>query len=149
MNYLFDQHAIDAIQQGRFSFAYGISPWLAALLAVVLVVAVWALYRKTTRTLTPAWKTTLITVRSAALLLLFLCLLRPVVTTEQVVPQESYLAVLVDDSQSMSISDLGGEQSRAQAVSSLLYGAGALDEALSQTFQVRTFRFDKQTRRDP
>ena len=147
MNYLFDQHAIDAIQQGRFSFAYGISPWLAALLAVVLVVAVWALYRKTTRTLTPAWKTTLITVRSAALLLLFLCLLRPVVTTEQVVPQESYLAVLVDDSQSMSISDLGGEQSRAQAVSSLLYGAGALDEALSQTFQVRTFRFDKQTQR--
>ena len=74
MNYLLDQHAIDAIQEGRFSFAYGISPWLAALIAVVLIALVWLLYRKTTRNLSAGWKGTLITLRSMVLLLLLFCL---------------------------------------------------------------------------
>lgn len=147
MNYFFDQHTIDAIAQGRFSFAYGINPWLAALLACGLVALVWALYKKTTRALSPGWKFSLISLRSAVLLLLFLCLLRPVVTTEQVVPQESYLAILVDDSQSMSIGDMSGGQSRAQTVSQLLYGNGSLLETLADTYQLRTFRFDKKTQR--
>lgn len=147
MNYLLDQHAIDAIQEGRFSFAYGMSPWLAALIAVVLVALVWLLYRKTTRNLSRGWKATLITLRSAVLLLLLFCLLRPIVTTEQVVPQESYLAVLVDDSQSMSIEDLGGGRSRAAAVAQLLYEDGGILEPLADSFQVRTFRFDKDTQR--
>ena len=147
MNYLFDQHAIDAIQEGRFSFAYGISLWLAALIAIVLIALVWLLYRKTTRNLSPGWKGTLITLRSMVLLLLLFCLLRPVVTTEQVIPQESYLAVLVDDSQSMSIEDLSGGRSRAAAVAQLLYENGGILEPLADSFQVRTFRFDKDTQR--
>jgi len=147
MNYLLDQHAIDAIQQGRFSFAYGLSPWLVALIAVVLIALVWFLYRKTTRNLSPGWKGALITLRSMVLLLLLFCLLRPVVTTEQVVPQESYLAVLIDDSQSMSIEDLSGGGSRAAAVAQLLYEGGGILEPLADSFQVRTFRFDKDTQR--
>lgn len=147
MNYLLDQHAIDAIQEGRFSFAYGISLWLAAVIAIVLVALVWLLYRKTTRSISPGWKGALITLRSAVLLLLLFCLLRPVITTEQVVPQESYLAVLIDDSQSMSIEDLAGGSSRAAAVAQLLYEGGGILEPLSESFQVRAFRFDKDTQR--
>ena len=147
MNLILDQHAIEAIQQGRFSFAYGISPWLFALIAIGLIALVYGLYRKTTRALSPGWKLTLISLRSAVLLLLLFCLLRPIVTTEQVIPQESYLAVLVDDSQSMSIEDESGGSSRAQAVSQLLYGDSGVLDSLSDTFQVRTFRFDKNTQR--
>jgi uncharacterized membrane protein len=147
MKYLLDQHAIDAIQEGRFSFAYGISPWLFALIAVALTVVVWLLYRKTTRNLSHGWKGSLITLRSVVLLLLLFCLLRPVVTTEQVVPQESYLAVLIDDSQSMSIEDISAGRSRADAVAQLLYEGGGILEPLSDSFQVRTFRFDKDTQR--
>lgn len=147
MNYLLDQHAIDAIQEGRFSFAYGISPWLVALIAIALIALVWVLYRKTTRSLSPGWKGSLITLRSAVLLLLLFCLLRPVVTTEQVVPQESYLAVLIDDSQSMSIEDVSGGRSRSAAVAQLLYEDGGILEPLSDTFQVRSFRFDRETQR--
>jgi uncharacterized membrane protein len=147
MNYLLDQHYLDAIEQGRFTFAYGLSPWLALLVVVALVGAVWWSYRKTTRSLSPAWKTSLITLRSLVLILLFVCLLRPVVTTEQVVPQETYLAILVDDSQSMSIPDLAGSQTRAAAVSELLYGNAGIVEPLGESFQVRTFRFDKSTQR--
>ncbi|MGJ8689917.1 MAG: hypothetical protein ACSHXZ_10385 [Gammaproteobacteria bacterium] len=147
MNFIFDQHAIDAIQEGRFSFAYGISPWLFALIALGLIGIVILLYRQTTRTLSPGWKVTLISLRSAVLLLLLFCLLRPIVTTEQVVPQESYLAVLVDDSQSMSIEDESGGSSRADAVSQLLYGNSGVLAPLSDTFEIRTFRFDKNTQR--
>lgn len=147
MNFILDQHYLDAIQEGRFSFAYGLNPFLAAAIVIGLVAAVWLLYRKTTRALSPGWKTTLIGLRSLVLILLFLCLLRPVVTTEQVIPQESYLAVLVDDSQSMSIEDLAGPQSRASAVSDLLFGSRGILDPLSESFQVRTFRFDKSTQR--
>jgi len=147
MNFILDQHYLEAIEQGRFTFAYALSPWLALLLVVVLVGAVWWSYRKTTRALSPAWKMSLITLRSLVLILLFLCLLRPVVTTEQVVPQETYLAILVDDSQSMSIPDLAGSRTRAAAVSELLYGNAGIVEGLGDTFQVRIFRFDKNTQR--
>src|SRR5690606_9961699 len=140
------QHHIDAIRNGQFFFAYGLNPFLALLVAVALVGLVWWLYRRTTRALSPGWKAGLITLRSLVLILLFLCLLRPVVTTEQVTPQESYLAVVIDDSQSMSIADLSGSRSRATAVRDLLYEGGVL-EPLAESYQVRTFRFDKETRR--
>lgn len=147
MNFILQQHHIDAIRDGRFFFAYGLNPFLALLIVAALIGLVWLLYRKTTRSLTPGWKAGLITLRSLVLILLFLCLLRPVVTTEQVTPQESYLAVIVDDSQSMSIEDLPGSRSRASAVSDLLYDGGGILEPLAESFQVRTFRFDKETRR--
>ncbi|MDP1931364.1 MAG: VWA domain-containing protein [Gammaproteobacteria bacterium] len=147
MNFILDQHYLDAIQDGRFSFAYGLNPFLALLIAAALVAAVWFSYQKTTRALTPGWKAILITLRSLVLILLFVCLLRPVVTTEQVVPQATYLAVLVDDSQSMSITDLPGGQSRAVGVSNLLFGGSGILEPLGESFQVRTFRFDKNTQR--
>ena len=146
MNLILQQHHIDAIRNGQFFFAYGLNPFLALLVAVALVGLVWWLYRRTTRALSPGWKAGLITLRSLVLILLFLCLLRPVVTTEQVTPQESYLAVVIDDSQSMSIADLSGSRSRATAVRDLLYEGGVL-EPLAESYQVRTFRFDKVTRR--
>lgn len=147
MNFIFGEHYLEAIQDGRFSFAYGMNPWLAVFIAVMLVGLVYLSYIKTTRDLSAGWKTGLIFLRSSVLLLLFVCLLRPVVTTEQVLPQESYLAVLIDDSQSMSIEDISGSRSRAAAVSDLLYGSGSVLESLADSFQVRTFRFDKSTQR--
>lgn len=147
MNFFFDQYLLDAIAQGQFTFGYGISPWLFLLLVVGLVALVWALYRKTTRTLPPAWKVLLISLRSAVLIILLFCLLRPVVSVQQVIPQETYLAILIDDSQSMSIRDLAGSQSRDEAVKELLYGDADLTASLGESFQVRTFRFDKRTQR--
>ncbi len=64
----------------------------------------------------------------------------------QVSPQETYLAVLIDDSQSMSITDIPEGLSRQAAVQAQLYDDGLLDE-LSESFQIRSFRFDKETQR--
>lgn len=135
-----------ALEDGTFSFAYGISPLLFALLVLLIIAGVWFTYQKTTRPLSKPWKIFFIGVRSSVLVILLFCLLRPVITTLQISPQETYLGVLIDDSQSMSIEDMDDGQSRQSAVQEQLFDSGLLDD-LSESFQIRTFRFDKETQR--
>ena len=135
-----------SIEEGTFSFAYGISPYLFSFLVVLIVGGVWLTYLKTTRPLSTVWKTFFVVTRSSVLVILLFCLLRPVITTFQVAPQETYLGMLVDDSQSMSIEDLNAGQSRRQGIEEAIFRNGLLDE-LSESFQIRTFRFDKETQR--
>ena len=137
---------LTALEEGTFSFAYGISPWLFGVFVLLIVAGVWLTYFKTTRPLTPGWKTFFVTTRSSVLVLILFCLLRPVITTMQAAPQETYLGVLIDDSQSMSIADLPGGQSRQAAIGEAFFEDGIIDE-LSEFFQIRTFRFDGQTQR--
>ena len=134
-----------SFQSGNLSFAYGINLWVFALLVILIVAAVWLTYLKTTRELTPRWKGLLIANRSLILVLILFCLLRPVINTVQVSPQETYLAVLFDDSLSMSIEDVGGE-SRQSAVAAKFFEDGVIED-LSDSFQIRSFRFDKRTSR--
>lgn len=147
MSFFLDASTITAIQNGQFSFAYGPHPVLAVLLFLALPAVVWLLYRKTTRPLTPRWKALLITLRSLIAMVILFMLLRPVITTWQVNPQETYLAVLVDDSQSMQIPDLAGEQRRLDVIAEELYGDDGILAPLSERYQVRTFAFNNQLRR--
>ncbi|MDG2421139.1 MAG: VWA domain-containing protein [Gammaproteobacteria bacterium] len=136
----------NALEEGNFSFAFGISPWFFGVLVLFIIVGVWFTYYKTTRPVSPAWKAFFVTIRSSVLVLLLFCLLRPVITTIQTSPQETYLGVLIDDSQSMSIPDLNDDQTRREAVDEALFTGGVVDE-LRESFQIRTFRFDKETQR--
>lgn len=135
-----------ALSEGNLSFAYGISPLWFLLIVVLIVAAVWLSYLKTTRPLSTGWKTFFIATRSSVLVLLLFCLLRPVITTLQVSPQETYLGVIFDDSQSMAIADMGGSTTRRDVVNDVLVEGGVLED-LSESFQLRNFRFDKQAER--
>ena len=135
-----------ALEEGTFSFALGISPWLFGLLVFAIYFSVWATYLKTTRTISVPWKIFFVATRGSVLVLILFCLLRPVVTTIQTSPQETYLGILIDDSQSMSIGDLDGGQTRASGVENALFNDGLI-ENLSESFQIRTFRFDGETQR--
>ncbi len=137
---------LSAIQSGNFSFAYGVPLWVFALLVIMIIAGVWLTYIKTTRPLTPVWKGLLVANRSSILILLLFCLLRPVMSTVQVSPQETYLGVLFDDSQSMAIADLASGQTRQDAVEQLFFEDGLLEQ-LGESFQLRSFRFDKTTSR--
>ena len=136
----------NALEEGTFSFALGISPWLFGLAVLAIFIGVWLTYLKTTRPISPPWKAFFVVTRSSVLVLLLFCLLRPVITTIQTSPQETYLGILIDDSQSMSIADLPGGQSRRDGVEEVLFDGGLVEE-LSDSFQIRTFRFDKGTQR--
>jgi hypothetical protein len=147
MSFFLDAYVIDAIRDGRFAFAHGPHPLIVILLLVLIPVLVWLLYKRTTRPLTPRWKSLLIGLRSAVLIVLLFMLMRPIITTSQVNPQETYLAVLVDDSASMQITDAPGAMSRQQAVANSLYGDSGILAGLSERYQVRTFAFNQSVRR--
>ena len=136
----------NALEEGTFSFALGISPWLFGLAVLAIFIGVWLTYLKTTRPISPPWKAFFVVTRGSVLVLLLFCLLRPVITTIQTSPQETYLGILIDDSQSMSIADLPGGQSRRDGVEEVLFDGGLVED-LSDSFQIRTFRFDKDTQR--
>ncbi|MBE65938.1 MAG: hypothetical protein CMQ30_04625 [Gammaproteobacteria bacterium] len=136
----------NALEEGTFSFALGISPWLFGVLVFVIFLSVWLTYLRTTRPISQPWKLFLVATRGSVLVLILFCLLRPVITTIQTSPQETYLGILIDDSQSMSIDDLDGGQTRASGIEDLLFEGGLIEE-LSESFQIRTFRFDKETQR--
>lgn len=92
-----------------------------------------------------AWVIWLLQFALAALVLLLLW--QPAVLVAELRPQQNIIAVLVDDSRSMSIADAGGGATReAQAIKAL--DSGVLDQ-LGKKFQVRVYRLDRQISRVP
>lgn len=139
--------------QGHFYFDSGLSTQLNLILVIVFAIVATAfslyLYRNTTRPLAKPWKISLTTLRAVTFFLLLLCLLNPSVEQSEVIPQETYLAVLVDDSQSMTIAD-GDEKTKStrhQQIDQLLYGENSILDQLAEKFQVRTYRFSELAQR--
>jgi uncharacterized membrane protein len=71
--------------------------------------------------------------------------LRPVLNVSQVLPQDSYMAVVIDTSQSMNIKD-DGQTSRAQQMLKKIEESKFLPE-LSKRFKVRLFDVNQDARR--
>ena len=86
--------------------------------------------------------------RLAALLLIFLPLLEPMLVTPNVVPEENFVAILVDASASMALPD-GDEGSRRfdEALDLLYNPVDGLVDALGSDFVVRLYTFGSQARR--
>lgn len=82
----------------------------------------------------------LVALRGAALLLVVVCLFRPMLLLSTPVPQKNFVGVLVDDSRSMRIAD-DGRTSRADVIRTALGPDSALLAGLRERFQVRLFRF--------
>lgn len=144
---LIQEHYLRAIADGGLTF--GVSIGVAGLVLVALLLAGIAVfsYRKTTRPISRPWRAGLIALRASSLLLLGFCLLNPGVLVSEVVPQQTYLAVLVDDSQSMGIRDRADLPSRHEQSVELLYGQPDVIGRLGENFQVRTYRFSDVARR--
>jgi len=88
--------------------------------------------------------------RLAALAVLAICLFRPTLILRASVPQQNFVAVLVDDSRSMTIADTDG-QARSAFVREQLSSQpnGALLQALSDKFVLRFFKFGSAVDRVP
>jgi len=91
----------------------------------------------------------LLGLRGMAVAVLLACLFRPTLVVSSVVPQQNYLAVLVDDTRSMQIADEGGA-ARGEFVEATFGAADSpLLRALEDQFQVRYFRFSGDVERLP
>ena len=138
---------LGALGAGTLRFDYGIPVWAFLLFAAALIGVTALGYRKTFRPLSPAWRRGLIAVRSAVLVLIAFCMLRPVVVSTETVPQETFFAVLVDDSASMSLVDGAGAETREAAALSAF--ERALLPELEADFQLRYFAFGATAQRLP
>ena len=136
-------------QQG--DLAWGFSR--AIVVACVLAAAVAALALVTSRGMAAADKPrdriVLIGLRLAALAVLLVCLFRPTLILKAAVPQQNFLAVMVDDSRSMAIADTNGQPRSAFIQKQLGSPNAPLLDALSRRFVVRFFKFSSGSDRVP
>ena len=85
--------------------------------------------------------------RIAALLLLALPLFAPKLVTPTTISNENFVAVLVDASGSMAITDGSQGQSRFETAQNVLYGDAGIVEAINEDFKVRLYTFDSRATR--
>jgi uncharacterized membrane protein len=74
------------------------------------------------------------------------CLLKPTLLVKRAVPQQSYVAVLLDDSRSMRIAD-DEKRPRTQFIAESFGATGELARSLSNRFKLRYFRFSSDLNR--
>jgi uncharacterized membrane protein len=111
----------------------------------LIILLVWVLYRKTTASVSGRIRMFLFLFKSTALVILFICLLQPMLTTSKLIPQKRTIAVLVDNSRSMTIRDTGEKQSRGERASRLIFDKNGLRDRLGENFRLRFYRVDSST----
>jgi len=128
-------------QQGDLAWGVSRPLFLAIVIAAGLAAAALLTYRTTGGEQPLRDRLILIGLRIGVLALLFICLFRPTLVLKSSVPQQNFVAVLVDDSRSMTIADTNG-QPRSAFVKEQLSGPNAsLFKALSDRFVLRFFSF--------
>src|SRR4051812_22724841 len=131
------------------SFAFGASTSVAILLIAAVIIGVPAVlsYAGVRGKSSRRDRWVLGSLRVAALVVLMVCLFRPMLLLSAAVDQRNYVGVLVDDSRSMRIADRDGKP-RSDWVEHALGGPdSALLKSLRQKFIVRLFRFSSNSQR--
>lgn len=139
VSFLF-KYRLAVFAKSRFGFAARPSTILLIAIAILVLLLCVYLYSRRSSRLTDGWRMMLIGIRSALIVAIAFCLMRPVIVVSSVVPQSSFAAVLIDDSASMLISDEKGEP-RIEAAKQFITPQGPFQTDLAEKFKVRAFRF--------
>jgi uncharacterized membrane protein len=141
--FLFEYRPV-VFQQGEFRFSPFVGSYVAAAAAAIFIFLTFVTYRRAGRSRD---RLVLTGLRVAALLIVVFCLFRPMLVVQAAVPQQNFLAILMDDSRSMQIGDWN-EQARGAFVQQEFGGpASPTLAALAERFVIRQFRFASQPSR--
>ena len=131
-----------AYARGQFALLGAWPKWVLVLLIVAAAASLAALIFSRLRDAAPimrSWRAWVIWALETLLAVILLLLLwQPAITVAELKPQQNIIAVLVDDSRSMAISENGSTR-EAQAVKALQNG---VMDALNRSFQTRLYRVD-------
>jgi uncharacterized membrane protein len=128
--------------KGHLGFQLLSSPWLfLAFVAVAVAGAIYA-YRSIAR---DKRSPLMIALRATTFAVLLFIFLRPVLNLKTVLPQETYLAVVIDNSESMNIRD-EGKETRAELLQKQFQDTSFFKK-LSDKFRLKIYRFDKEAER--
>lgn len=132
------KHPREEFARGDLVFAPVIGLLPLAIIVVAAVVVVWLAVRRL-RAIPAADKLVLGGLRAAAFLLIGFCLLRPTLVLSRAIEQRNVLAVVLDDSRSMAVSDVDGTP-RLDAVRRVFGDSAALTRRLAERFALRFYR---------
>lgn len=135
---LFFQQPLSVFQKGTFVFQSGWPVWLLATLVLAgIVLLAWFVWQKTRAAGWPLLRSaTLWVLQSTMVAVLLIMLWQPGISVATLKKQQNVVAVILDDSKSMALSD-GGAVRREEVVKTL--DGGLLDE-LKKRFQVRFYK---------
>ena len=141
----------EVFAEGDLAFGIAGPTALAVAAAAVAIAAALFTYRRAGGHSTARDRIVLSGIRAAALILVLVCLFRPMLLLSAPVPQRNFVAVLIDDSRSMQVADgasgLGGGPRSDVVRNALGTSDSSLIAALRERFQVRLFRFGADLRR--
>lgn len=126
-------------ERGEFVWSPVVPWWLVAIAAALALAVVVVAYGRV-RGVPPRTRVALVAMRTAALFIVVGCLLRPTLVVSSAVSQRNLLAIVLDDSRSMQITDVAGG-TRAAAVERAFADSASLVQALSDRFALRFYRF--------
>lgn len=142
-------HEQAVFTNGLLRFDVRPSPLVLLLIALLVAVFVYWVYLWPRARLTKRTMAALVALRAALLIVLVLLLLRPVIVVSAVIPRSSYVAVVIDDSHSMSLKDMPGGASRLEALKQTLLtpqgsgqsGQGTFLTRLDEKFKTNLYEF--------
>jgi len=137
--FLFEYRPV-IFQQGEFRLSPSTGSYVAAALAGAAILLAVVTYRGLAGRGRVRDRIVLTVLRIATLSVMLFCLFRPILVVKAAVPQQNFLAVLIDDSRSMQITDWG-TQARGAFVKQTFAKDSPLVKALSERFVLRPFHF--------
>src|SRR6266487_143825 len=129
-------------EKGRLAFQLVGSPGWFILFVLAAAAGAYYAYRNVAR---DKYSVGLVVLRAVTFSVRAFIFLRPVLNISTVLPQESYLAVVIDNSESMKIKD-DGQISRAEQLQKQFVATNFF-KRLSDKFKIRTYRFDRSAER--
>src|SRR5262245_5897401 len=129
-------------EKGRLAFQLLGGRWSFLIFIVAAVAGAYFAYRNVAR---DKYSIGLVALRALTFTVLAFIFLRPVLEIKTVLPQESYLAVVIDNSESMKIKD-DGQVSRSEQLRKQ-FEATNLIKRLQDKFRVRVYSFDSTAQR--
>jgi uncharacterized membrane protein len=134
-------------ERGALSFGVGWPVLVVSIIAVAVAVPLVLRYRDVRGKSTARDRIILTGLRTGVLLLVLFCLFRPSLVLSTVVPQRSFVGILLDDSRSMQIADVDGEPRGTFIQETFGPEGSALARALADKFILRFFRFSESAER--
>src|SRR5215471_3659334 len=129
-------------QKGHLAFQLLGSRWLFLFFIIAAAAGAYFAYRSIAR---DKYSAGLVALRALTFTVLAFIFLRPVLNISTVLPQESYLAVVIDNSESMKIKD-DGKVARSEELQKQLEATNFM-KRLADKFKTRIYRFDSTAER--
>src|SRR5215467_6630983 len=129
-------------EKGHLAFQLLGSPWLYIPFAILAAGGAFYAYRNVAR---DKQHPGMIVLRGLTFAILLFIFLRPVLNISTVLPKESYMAVVIDNSESMNIRD-DGKESRGEQLQKQ-FEATSFFKKLNDKFRTRVYRFDQDAER--